>query len=89
MTITATAQGGRNSSDWGSGGGGASSVDTTVTTSLLSIVQFKLELRTTSLTYEVAKCRVNPEVSKHILGVSLFGFYVNDIFQILSGDFAA
>ena len=42
MTITATAQGGRNSSDWGSGGGGASSVDTTVTTSLLSIVQIIL-----------------------------------------------
>ena len=85
MTITATAQGGRKSSDCGSGGGGESSVDTTVTTSLLPIVTSYHSI----LTDEVAEGRVNPQVSKHILGVSLFSFYVNDIFQILSGDFAA
>ena len=87
MTITATAQGGRKSSDWGSGGGGESSVDTTVTTSLFYIVSNYT--RDSELTNEVAEGRVNPQVSKHILRVGLFGFYVNDIFQILSGDFAA
>ena len=87
MTITATAQGGRKSSDWGSGGGGESSVDTTVTTSLFYIASSYT--RHSELTNEVAEGRVNPQVSKHILRVSLFGFYVNDIFQILSGDFAA